>query len=855
MAKISAARTGAGGTWTAASRIARRELRGGIKGFRIFLACLTLGVAAIAAVGSLNQSVSAGLMAESGRLLGGDIDLRLTHRPADATQLDWLQANARAISEVVEMRAMAIPEDGTGNGRRTMVELKAVDRGYPLAGTIQLQSGGALGQLLAARDGRFGAAVDPGLLDKLGLEIGDTARVGKATFEIRGVIEKEPDRVVSAFSFGPRFMVPMAALRATDLVRPGSQIRYHYRLLLQQGEALAAFKQRLESEFPDAGWRVRGTDNAAPGVERFVDRLTLFLGFVGLTVLLVGGIGVGNAVAAYLDGKTPTIATLKCLGAPARLIFQAYLLQILALSGLGIVLGIVLGGGATWAGVVAFGELLPVAPKGGFYPAAIAEAALFGFLVSLTFAFWPLARARGVKAAELFRARVAPGLGQLRRTDVLWTGVLAAVLAALVILLAYDRWFASWFVVGAIVTLLLLRGAAFAIQAAAKRVHAAPTALLRMVIANLHRPGAATASVSISLGLGLAVLVAVALIDGNMRYQISERLPEEAPAFFFLDIQPDQVERFDEVVSAVPGTGGLQRQPVVRGRIVGIDGTPVSQVDIANDSKWAVRGDRALTYESAMPKGTDLIEGDWWPADYAGPPIVSLDDGLAKGFGVGIGDTLTFNILGREITAEIRSLREIDWRSLRFDFAVIFAPGALEGAPHSHIAAINAPPSAETAVEKAVTDTFANVSAIRVREALAAAQRILEGVSGAVRGVAAVTVVAGILVLAGTIAAGHRRRVFEAVVFKVLGATRGRTLATFLAEYGLLGLLVGLIAAAVGTLAAWAVIVFLMGAEWVFLPETVAVTVVLALIVTLLLGLIGTWHALGHKPLQYLRND
>ncbi len=351
------------------------------------------------------------------------------------------------------------------------------------------------------------------------------------------------------------------------------------------------------------------------------------------------------------------------------------------------------------------------------------------------------------------------------------------------------------------------------------------------------------------------MLVAVVLIQGNLNSQINERLPQEAPSLFFIDVQPDQVADFDRTVTGVQGASNFRRMPSLRGRIVKIAGVPVEDVKIAPEAAWAVRGDRALTYAAEPSEDSEIVKGEWWPTDYAGPPLISLDSDLARGFGVDIGDTLTFNILGREITARIASLREIDWRSLRFDFAVIFAPGALEGAPHSHIAAVHAPPAAEEVIEKAVTDRFANISSIRVREALEAVSTILAGIGTAVRSTASVTLVAGALVLAGAVAAARRRRVYDAVVFKVLGATRGRILRSFLLEYGLLGLCTAAIAAAIGTVTSWAVMVFLMETDWTFYPGDVAIALLACLSAILAVGFAGTWRALGQKAAPHLRNE
>ncbi len=836
-----------------AFRLARRELRGGTRGFRVFIACLALGVGAIAGVGTLSHSVVAGLQGDGRVILGGDVDLRLHNRSPTTAHEAYLRDNSAALSKIVAMRAMARPQPA--NGRRSLVELKAVDALYPMVGGLVLDPPLALDTAFRREDGTWGAVADAHLLRRLGIGLGGRVRVGEATFQVRAAIVKEPDRVSSVFSLGPRLMIGAAALPGTQLLRPGSNFHHHTRLMLSPGTEAKSWIEDLKRAFPKAGWRIHGVDEAAPGVRRFIERMTLFLSFVGLTALLVGGIGVSTAVRAYLDGKTDTIATMKCLGAPAALVFHTYLLQVMALALAGIVIGLVLGVAVPGAGLAAAEAWLPVTPRIGVYPEPLAVGALFGALTALVFALWPLARARGIPAASLFRDRVAPARSPPRGIYLLGVVVGVLALATLTVVTTSDRGFAYWFVGGTLATLAALRAGAGGLMVATRRAPGLPGAEWRLAVSNIHRPGTATPSVVLSLGLGISVLVTVALVEGNLNRQIGERIPEQAPAFFFIDIQPYQVDAFDAAVTAVEGTHGLRRVPSLRGRIVGIAGVPVEKAKIAAGSEWAVRGDRALTYAAEKPRDTRVTAGEWWPADYRGPPLISLDASLAKGFGIDVGDTLTLNILGREVTATIASTREIDWRSLRFDFAIIFAPGTLEGAPHSYLAAVRAPPATEDAVEAAVSDRFSNISAVRVREALVAASRILAGIGIAVRAVAAIAITAGALVLAGAVAAGRQQRIYDAVVFKVLGATRAMVLKTYAMEYGIIGLATGTIAAAIGTLTAWAVVVFLLDTEWVFLAPTVAATVLGCVVLTVITGFTGTWRALGQKSAPYLRDE
>ncbi|MBI4184298.1 MAG: FtsX-like permease family protein [Proteobacteria bacterium] len=850
--------SGAGpATLAHALRLARRELRGGLRGFAVFLACLALGVGAIAAVGTLSAAVKAGLAGEGRNLLGGDVRIHLAQRPAEPAALDWIAREGGVIARVVEMRVMAFAAAGAGGAEgaaRTLVEMKAVDSAYPLYGAVELDGGGALADALALRDGRFGAAVDSGVLGRLGLAPGGRLRIGEAEFEVRALIAREPDRIAGRFILGPRVLVSPEGLAASGLARPGSLIRYDYLIRLPAEVDAGRWVERLDAAFPGAGWRVQDFRHAAPGVVRFVDRTTLFLTLVGLTALLVGGIGVANAVHSFLDGRTATIATLKCLGAPARVVFATYLVQVLGLALIGIAAGLIVGTAAPLLGAPALAGLIPVPLRPGLYPAPLAEAAGLGILTAVAFSLWPLGRAGRVPAASLFRSAVAPSGPGPGLAVAAATAAAVGLLAVLTVASAADRIFALWFVVGAGVSFAALRAAGLGLARLARALRVRHPAL-RLGLANLHRPGAAMPSVVLSLGLGLSVLVTVVLIEANLARELEEELPERAPAFFFIDIQPDQMDGFLAAVRGVSGAGAVRSVPALRGRVVEVNGTPAEALSVPPHVAWALQGDRGLTYAARPPEGARLVAGRWWPADYAGPALVSMDAEIARGFGVGLGDTITFNVLGREIRATIANLREIEWRSFGLNFVFVLSPGTLAGAPQTHIATVEAGPAAEAALLRAVTDRFANVTAIPVREAIRTVGDILASLSAAVRATAALTLVAGALVLAGAIASGQHRRIYDAVVLKVVGATRGDVLAAFLVEYALLGTASAAVAAAVGSLAAYAVVTFVMETRFALAPGAVAAALPLALALTLAAGFAGTWRALGRKAAPLLRND
>lgn len=833
---------------------ARRELRAGIKGFRILIACLALGVAAISASGSLRAAFHMALTEDSRALLGGDLDLRQSYNPIDDDQRAALRRLGH-LSEGAELRAMARTPD---NAARRLVELKGVDGAYPLAGTLQLDP--PLADPFARRDGVWGAAADPNLLAGLGLKLGDVVDVGNARFQIRALVVKEPDRIATALAFGPRLMVALESIADTELNQPGSLIRWTARLALNAGVTPAQAKTALGAEFPHAAWQMRDTTDAAPGVGRFLDNLAAFLTLVGLTALLVGGIGVANAVKAYLDGRTHTIAVLKSVGAPSRLIFATYGGLVGLLASVGIVIGLALGAAVPSLVVAVAADKLPLAARTGLYAAPLAVAAAYGVLTAAVFTLWPLARAKMVPATALFRQAIVPLSRWPDRRTMVVLGGLALLLAALAVASADRPMLAAAFVVAALVTLALFRGVAAllswgAAKASRRRrgILAHPTG--RLALANLHRPGSAVVSVVLSLGLGLTVLVAIALIEGNLARQFGERMPAEAPSFFFIDIQPTQLDQFTRIVQASDAAAQVEEAPMVRGRITRINGRPASEVVVAPEAEWALRGDRGLTSAAVPPKGTRLTAGAWWPEDYAGPPLASVDASIAKGFGLKVGDTLGINVLGRELEVRIASLRDIEWSTLNMNFTFILSPNALKGAPHTWIATVHAPDAAEVAVEKAVTDALANVSAIRVKEALVSVRQMIANADMAVRLAALVTLSAGALVLAGAVMAGHRRRVTEAVVLKVLGATRADLWRAWLLEFGIVGVATGLTAGLIGAAAAWAILVKVMYADWVFLPGVAAATLGTCVVASLLAGFAGTFAAMRAKAAPLLRGE
>lgn len=840
-----------------AFRFALRELRGGLSGFYVFLACIALGTAAIGGVNAVSQSVTNGIAQEGQVILGGDIRFTLIHRTATEEESAFL-ASLGDVAVSATMRSMARLEDQSD---QSLVELKAVDASYPLYGGLTTNPALPHDDLFAAKHGVYGAAAQQILLDRLELAIGDSIRVGNVSFAIRATIEREPDAVSDGFAVAPRLLVSMDGLQASGLVQPGSLVEYAYKVRTPPGttpNGLQAMIDRAHEELPSAGWSIRDRGNAAPSLSANIDRFAQFLTLVGLTALVTGGVGVANAVRAYLDGKRSVIATFKCLGAPGGFVTMVYLIQILAIAGLGIVAGLVLASLMPWIAAWALSGFIPLPTTQGLYPAALVLATVFAILTTLAFAILPLGRARDIAATDLFRDQGFGGDQPPRLAYLAVAIVLIALLAALAIGTSHDRRIAAVFLAGIAFSFAVLRAVSILVQGLAKRAPRVSSTSLRLAIGNIHRPGALTPSVVLSLGLGLTLLVSLALIDGNLRRQIAGNLPEYAPNFFFVDVQNDVIEDFTKLLTDEAGeTGRLQRAPMLRGRIVQLNGQDVATMELPPEGAWVLRGDRGVTYSQDVPANSTLVEGEWWPNDHAGEPLVSFSAEEAGELGLKIGDTLTVNVLGRDITARIANFRQVQWESLSINFVMVFSPNTFAGAPHAWLATLTLP-NADTVTEakilRDVTRAFPTVTSVRVKDAIELVNDLISQLATAIRAAAAVALVSSVLVLGGALAAGNRARVHDAVVLKMLGATRTTLIRAFSLEYLILGAATAVFALFAGGVAAWFVISRIMNLPWEMLPGVAVGTLLTALVLTVGFGLAGTWRVLGQKAAPVLRN-
>ena len=832
--------------WT----FAKRELRGGLRGFRIFLACLALGVAAIAAVGTVRASIQAGLEQNGAALLGGDAVVRFTYRFADDDERAWLDSIAERVSETTDFRSMIVVERDTIE--RGLTQVQAVDDLYPLIGETVLDPPMPLSQAFAGTEQTPGGVMERVLADRLGLTAGDTFNLGATTFTLSAILVSYPDNSGGSFGLGPRSLVLLDDLKDSGLLATGTLMESNYRLDLPDGADLQDLEDQSESLFRDSGLRWRDARAGAPGVARFVDRIGAFLILVGLSGLAVGGVGVSAAVRSYLQGKAPVIATLKTLGATRATIFLTYFLQIGVLTIAGVTIGLILGAAIPLAFAPIIEARLPIPADFTLHAAPLFEAAIYGVLAALIFTLWPLARTEDIKAATLFRdafgaGRMFPALKYL-----IATAVLFAILIGTAILFSGTAFLTLWTAGGILFALALLVAAAAFARWTARRFRrtARGRPALRAALGSIGARNGETTSVVLSLGLGLAVLAAVGQIDGNLRASIADELPDVAPSYFFVDIQPDQIEGFRARLDDDPQVSDYDATPMLRGVITQINGQAARDVT----DHWVIRGDRGITYSAVPSEGTIITEGNWWPEDYTGPPLISFATEEGAEMGLRIGDTITTNILGRDITATIANFREVSFEDAGIGFIMSMNPSALQGAPHSWISTVYSEPEAEAAILRNLATAYPNITAIRVRDAIDQVVQLLGGISAATRYGALATLLTGFLVLIGAAAAGERARTYEAAVLKTLGASRGTILRSFALRSALLGLAASIVALTAGIAGGWAVSTFIMETDYTPIWTSAGTIIFGGMATTLIAGLAFAWRPLSAKPAQVLRS-
>ncbi|HTH96424.1 MAG TPA: FtsX-like permease family protein, partial [Stellaceae bacterium] len=811
--------------WRLALRGLRADIATGFSGFRIFLACLALGVAVIGGLGTISSAFKTGLQVNAANILGGDVQFSLPQRDLPPAVQAWL-ATQGSVSRARNLRAMARRDDGKAT---MLIGLKAVDGHYPLYGAVTLAPPMPLAQALDAKDGLPGIAADRRIVARLGLKLGDVIRLGTGRFTLRAVLDQLPDGSATLADLGPPALVGIDALKPAGLDQPGTIATHIWRLKLPPTAVPAQVIAAANRQFPGSGWRAVDADHASPFLGGVIDRLTTLLTLIGLAALLIGGMGVAQAIAAHLDRRTKSIAIMKALGAGSVLIRRIFLVEIMVLSCLGVALGLAAAATTPWLLEWAVGALLPIPLAAEIYPLNLAFAALCGLLSALSVTLWSLGgrfTLRDLSAATPLRQRL-PAL------------VPMAALAALVVAASPARRLTIEAAAAALAAMTVFLLLAAAVRWVARRAasNGAAGFRLRLALGNLHRPKSSAAPVMLGLGLGAAVLVAIGQIEGNFTKLTNDLQSGNAPSLFLIDTQPDQLAPFKDIAAKTPGISDLHTVPNLRTRVVRVNGVAIGQAHMSANAHRLIDGDRGLTYAATLPRGSRVVAGQWWPADYHGPPQVSMEDGLAEGLGLKLGDSITLNVAGRDIEARLSNLRHVDWTSLGINFFMIMSPGTLEPAPQTHLATLKAASQqAQDDLEQAIGAHFPNVSIIAVGDALDKVTSLIHSLASGLRAVAGVLLAAGLLVLGGASAATERRRLYDAVILKSLGATRGDLVRSYLIEYAILGLIAAMAAAGLGTLGAWIAVRQLLDLGWSLMAAPMAAVALGAVVVTVAIG-------------------
>lgn len=824
-------------------RIARRDLAARIRGLRLLAVCLFLGVATLAAIGSLTRGITSELEVRGQTILGGDIEFALPQRQATTEEMAAFRRAGDA-SATVRMRAMANAPDGDA----LLSELKAIDGAYPLYGTLRLTSGTRRGP---PPPGAIWIGSD--LASRLDLKIGGAVKFGDTSFRIDGIIADEPDRLGEGFTLGPVAIIGLGDLAATQLIQPGSLYESKYRLRLPDGANPDEVRKNLTTAFPQAGWEITNRSNGAPGTRRFIERMGQFLSLVGLAALVIAGIGVGNGVASYLTGKRSSLATLKILGADSGTVMRIYGLQILAVALVAIFAGLLVGALAPAAIAALAGDVLPVKPGVSLYPLPLAISAAYGLLIAVAFALPPLAATRRVPAAGMFRATV-DGIRRPEKRTIFAVGIALAAIVALAVGTAREPLFALGFIGAAAGLLLLLVGIGWLVRKAASKAPRPRQPLLRLAVANLHRPGAATGALVVALGLGLTLFVTLAAIQTSITSEIARTVPQRAPSFFILDIPRDGAVQLRTMVTKAAPDADINLIPALRGSITEYGGQRVDELAELPDGAWVLRGDRGLTYSATLPNGSTLTAGSWWPANYAGSPQVSVEQEVATTLGLTIGDTLSVNVLGVEVQAKVASFRTVEWDNFGLNYVLVFSPGSFDAAPHNMVATVAVSPAAEASLARSIPRAFPSASLIAVRDVIGQVTTLLTQMSQAIAAAASIAILAGIAVLIGAIAASRERRVYDSVILKLLGATRGQILAAQGLEYAVLAMILAALALALGLAAGWFVVVKLFDFSFAPDPVIVGLTLIGGAGLSFTIGIAGSWPLLSAKPSEALRS-
>ncbi len=825
-------------------QIAIKDLKGGFRRLVIFLLAIIIGVSAIASVQIISSSVKSALKRDAKLLLGGDIEVSQLYASLSDEELAYVKTLGE-VSLVSELRTNA-----RANGRTSLIELKVVDGNYPLIGKVELVDKSSLKEVLKA--GKVVIADD--LSTRLNVSVGNALNIAGNNMVIGAIIKKLPDVVSDIFVLGPKVLMSQETFKSTVLSQPGSLIKYRYRILLKEEYLGQDMEAKLKARFPKASWRIRNYQNINPSLNDNIQNLTMFFAFAALSALLTGGIAISSSVTAYLNRKQNIIAILKTLGAPGNMIAKIFFAELLIIGILGLLLGIILGLGFAMTGIYLSESFIPFKITPVISLDSIILVAVLGVLTIIGFSYIPIAQSTMVSPTSLFRG-VITNLPKAKFRHIIITSLIALLLAVSILVFSHVKILGLWFIIGTFI-------ASFSFYIFAKIFlsiikHIKPSnPVINFALRNLLRPGSGTIPITIALGLGLTVLITVSLINSIIERQVSSSLPRQAPTHFFIDIPSMQKDYFQEYMEKIADTANFESMPMVRGNISKIKGKEAKESDINPEARWALRSERGLTFASTPPKGTVITEGSWWPENYNGPALISMDENLAKNMGLKIGDSLTYNVLGEEIEGKIANLRKVEYQRFTINFATIFSSGALDHLPYSYLATIRADSEdAEKNIEAVISEKFQFIVMIKVKDALDDVSGLIKNFGIAIRVVAFMTVIAGILALTGAITATQERRIYDNTVLKVLGATKRYLTAIYLIEFFILGIAILVISSILSIAATYSIISLFRLLEFYFSLKTLVAVATTVFFMVIGIAYAENLRILKVRPAFYLRNE
>jgi putative ABC transport system permease protein len=834
--------------------LARRELRSSWRRLLFFFLCIGIGVGSIVALRSMIQSLNRAVAGEARALMTADVQVETTREwsPDALAQIERVAEPPLVLArtETVEAATMLRPADAVREGA-LMIEVKGIERGFPLYGDFPLEDGRAFDFKLVEGGG---AVVAPLLLERLSLRVGDRVKIGEKEFEIRGVTKQEPGSA-GGFRLGPRVFVARADLESAGLTGFGSRARRKILLKTQEGR-MDDVVRTLRTQLGNNVINVRSYRDSQENLGEQFTRAENYLSLTGLVVLVLGGIGVSSVTRVFIEQKKKTIAVLKCVGATGRRLTAAYLAQVLALGAAGSLLGVLLAKAALVFVRARFAESLPPNLSYELHSGAVAQGLGLGLLISLLFSALPLLRIRGIRPNMLLREveQEAP-----RRWLDLWrAGVALGVLAGLVFLAS---WQAGSLRVGVIflgglgATALVLYAAAWVLVFVVRRARGLGTFAFRQAINSMHRPGNQTRVIVLAVGLGAFLVMSVQSLQSSLLDEFDVARRGNLPNMYLIDVQKDQVEGLRELLEQTTGASA-DLIPTVRARIAAVNGQEID-LDAAGMRRERGRLGReyVVTYRPRLEYNETIVAGKFWDETPSAEPEVSVEEDMLGTAGLQLGSTITFDIQGRKLTARVTSVRRVDWRNSRTGFLILFRPGALEGAPQTFVGAVDGPTSepGRSRFQRAIVDRFPNVSVIDVADIVRGVSRILSNITLAVSFIGGFVFLSGVLILVGSIAMTKYQRVYEAAVLKTLGARRRVLLTIMLAEYGLLGLVAGLVGAAAANGLSYAVAHYVFEIKWTFVPVFTAAGVASTVLLVGAVGALSSLDVLTRKPLGILR--